>query len=308
MPSAGQQLQSERLKRNRTEAEVADLTRISSRYIEALERDDIGQLPGAFFYKAFIRQYAKALNLDDAETERIVRAGVSVEEVDPVPAFNQAYSNASTGEPAGWAPPVGLAAGLLVAVIACGAGLYALYQRFQTRQVEAAQHVATSTAPPQSSSPAAPPPAAAVEASDTAKDTQKPALPEQQPTPAPAPAETASTPPVTATPPDTASAGETSLEVAALEPAWVQLSSDGKTIFIGTLDPSAPKQFRVGENARLLTGNAGALEVRLNGRPIGSIGPKGQVRTVVFSGGSFQIAPPKPRGIPGTAPSTGGNT
>ena len=63
-----------------TDKVVAEATRINARYIEALERDDVEQLPGVFFYKAFIRQYAKALELNEAETERILRASVSVNE------------------------------------------------------------------------------------------------------------------------------------------------------------------------------------------------------------------------------------
>ena len=90
MPSAGQLLQSERVKQQRTVIDIAEATRINARYIEALERDDVEQLPGVFFYKAFIRQYAKALELNEAETERVLRASVSVNEPDPVPLFQPA--------------------------------------------------------------------------------------------------------------------------------------------------------------------------------------------------------------------------
>jgi len=44
----------------------------------------------------------------------------------------------------------------------------------------------------------------------------------------------------------------------------------------------------------LRLGNAGAVTITLNGKPIGEIGPKGQVRTVQLTSGGFQIVAPKP--------------
>ena len=310
MPSAGQLLQSERLKQQRTVIDIADATRINARYIEALERDDVSQLPGVFFYKAFIRQYAKALELNEAETERILRASVSVNEPDPVPVFSQHYENAATGEPARWTPPVGVAIGLLVAVIAAGAGLFALWQKSQ-HQPEVVQ---TNPTPPptQTVSPSPQP------SQQPAAIATSPAKPEPENPSGGTPA-TVTPGPVATSPAGTSPAAppanpveeqspETSLDLVATEPTWVQLSSNGKMVYIGILDPSTPRQFRVAENARLLTGNAGGLEIRVNGKAIGSIGPKGQVRTVVFSGGSFQVAPPKPKPQPTTTPpTTGGN-
>ena len=40
---------------------------------------------------------------------------------------------------------------------------------------------------------------------------------------------------------------------------------------------------------RLLIGNAGGLAISLNGKPIGPIGPKGQVRVVELTPAGFQI-------------------
>jgi hypothetical protein len=43
----------------------------------------------------------------------------------------------------------------------------------------------------------------------------------------------------------------------------------------------------------LRLGNAGAVTISLNGKPIGPAGPKGQVRTIQFTSGGFQIVLPK---------------
>jgi len=44
----------------------------------------------------------------------------------------------------------------------------------------------------------------------------------------------------------------------------------------------------------LRLGNAGGVSITLNGKPIGEVGPKGQVRTVQLTSGGFQIVAPKP--------------
>ena len=44
----------------------------------------------------------------------------------------------------------------------------------------------------------------------------------------------------------------------------------------------------------MTVGNAGGIEVRLNGKPIGPIGKSGQVRTVVFTPDNFEVLPVEP--------------
>ena len=73
------------------------------------------------------------------------------------------------------------------------------------------------------------------------------------------------------------------VDLSATEATWVSLSSAGRTVFAGILDASQTKNFDLSESAKLLTGNAAGLDVRMNGRPIGPIGQRGQVRVVVFS-------------------------
>jgi hypothetical protein len=89
-------------------------------------------------------------------------------------------------------------------------------------------------------------------------------------------------------------ADQMDVNLAATEKTWVSLSSKGKTVYRGVLDPSESKRFAVPPQARLLTGNAAALDVRVNGRAVGPLGLKGQVRLVLLSQNNFQIlSPPK---------------
>jgi hypothetical protein len=59
------------------------------------------------------------------------------------------------------------------------------------------------------------------------------------------------------------------------------------------LDADQTKNFALGESAKLLTGNAAGLDVRMNGRSLGPLGPRGQVRMVLFSQDRFQIVSPR---------------
>jgi cytoskeleton protein RodZ len=266
------------MKRSRNLTEIANSTRISRRYLEAIEADQVQELPGEFFYKAFIRQYAQALELDTDTTERIVGSAVPISEPDPVPVLHHIYER-DTGESVRWRPTTAVAVGTLIAVIAGGSGLYALWQHLQNRPPE----VAAQEAPPV---PAPAPAPVQQEANPASALPQQPAAGTQASTPAPL--NSAPTAAAAAAP------GQIVLDLTVTEPVWVQISSDSTAVFTGTLEPGAPRQVTVGENAKLLTGNAGGLELRMNGKPVGPIGPRGQIRTVLFSGGTFQIAAPKP--------------
>lgn len=83
----------------------------------------------------------------------------------------------------------------------------------------------------------------------------------------------------TAAPPP-APAAPVQVSLTASERAWVQLSVDGKTTFIGTLTPNETKEISAAEQVKVLTGNAGALTISLNGKTLDSLGPRGHMREV----------------------------
>src|SRR5579862_9480284 len=78
MLSVGETLKRARLDQGLDLSTVAVQTKISSRYLEAIESDDRKMLPSGFFYKSFVDQYAKFLSLDtqeiDAEVDRVLSA------------------------------------------------------------------------------------------------------------------------------------------------------------------------------------------------------------------------------------------
>jgi len=67
MSSIGQSLREEREARNISIEEIASSTKIVLRYLEALEADRLDRMPGGFFIRGIIRNYARAIGLDPEE-------------------------------------------------------------------------------------------------------------------------------------------------------------------------------------------------------------------------------------------------
>jgi cytoskeletal protein RodZ len=66
MASFGEKLRHEREMRGITLREIADATKISVRFLQALEEGRLDVLPGGLFPRAFVKQYATFLGLDTA--------------------------------------------------------------------------------------------------------------------------------------------------------------------------------------------------------------------------------------------------
>ena len=225
--------------------EVASRTRINPKYLEAIEADRRELLPGSFFYRSFIHQYAGVLSLDpaplDAEVDRIL----SEEKPLPLPgqvdaaSAQRATALAAIGRDRS---PVLLWIGLLLMVLVGSSSFYAWWHKTRNIETTGLSHVEHTTVS-------------------------------------------------AATSPVSASTDHVQVDITVTEQTWLSLSSDGKRIFSGTLRPTETKTVEGRESATLKVGNAAGLEVRLNGRPIGPIGPRGQVRVVMFTRDNFQIVP-----------------
>lgn len=77
----------------------------------------------------------------------------------------------------------------------------------------------------------------------------------------------------------------------AREASWVQVSADGRTAFTGILRPHDTRSIAADAQVKIVTGNAGGLDISLNGKALEPIGPSGQVRTVSLTAAGPQFAP-----------------
>jgi cytoskeleton protein RodZ len=47
--------------------EIADSTKISIRFLQAIEQGDLHQLPGGIYTKSYLRQYAREIGFEETE-------------------------------------------------------------------------------------------------------------------------------------------------------------------------------------------------------------------------------------------------
>ncbi len=244
---------------------IANELKISSRYLKAIEDEDWDQLPGGFFGKSFIRQYAAALGLDPAEYEK----AVPQPETDPEPVVVQSLIHQRKDQeitvPPLMAPPgkgffdlkTWAAVGGLVIAIAAGSNLYTWFQEGRNGK------------PPISSSSGSPAGAASVPGEKSASS------PASQ---------------VTEMPKEALH----SISVAATESSWLEISSEGKRLFMGLLEVGQTREFEKAQSARMVVGNAGGVVIRRSGHDIGPIGPRGQVRVLLFRPDAWEILQANP--------------
>lgn len=283
MDSIGEMLRQARTQRGMTLDEIAKRTRISRRHLEAIEIDDRAAIPGGFFYKSFVRQYAAALGDSELteEIEGLLAAEQPVAPPEPEDHLLRSMAAIQSERPA---LPANRSTAtyviFLVLAMAGSAGLYMWWHHAQ--QASAAGEVARAV-PPQRNVELAPgTQTVPTEAQSKAPAAAVPQIAAEKPA-APAAAPVPSNP-----------VSKIVLQVAATETTWFSVTADGKSVFAGTLQPAQSKTFEAAENARMRVGNAGGLDVTYNGKPTGPLGPKGHVCTVVFTPASFQVLKPNP--------------
>lgn len=69
-PDFGTRMKHAREERGVSLRQIADITKISVGFLEALERNDIGRLPGGIFSRSFVRSYAMEIGVDPEQAVR----------------------------------------------------------------------------------------------------------------------------------------------------------------------------------------------------------------------------------------------
>jgi hypothetical protein len=73
------------------------------------------------------------------------------------------------------------------------------------------------------------------------------------------------------------------LRIRSKEDAWVMIVADGQQIMDGTLSASAEKQVRAHDKVVVRVGNAAAVDISYNGKPVPTIGNANEVKSVTFT-------------------------
>ena len=298
MASIGETLRRERQRRKLNLDQVSRELKIARKFLEAIEKENFDVLPAGVFAKSFVRQYARMLGLDEEEAANEVQRALtpaseapqfaaatpSEVKVSPLPQFYvpkvEAWERVRDNRSA-WSSSLTALGLVVVAMLGCSL-VYGWWQRGRHTVAVAAAPAAHKQAPalPPPAKNAAPDPRPAVLASQVSTLATPPAQP--------AVAADLAIPAVSGEP------GAVKVEVTAAEPVWILARSDGKYLFSGTLGANETRTVQGANMVLLRLGNAGGVSITLNGKPIGEVGPKGQVRTVQLTSGGFQIVAPKP--------------
>lgn len=135
MASFGDSLRRERELRGVALRDVAEATKISVRFLQALENDRVDILPGGIFPRAFVRQYASYLGLDP---ERMVAEFL--------------YAHRAPAAPKEPAPPPRTHArrGLMLALLALGVLAFLAWRQARTAGRNAVEEAPAAMLPPTS--------------------------------------------------------------------------------------------------------------------------------------------------------------
>jgi len=290
MTSIGETLRRERLRRGWNLDQVAAETKISLHLLESIELDRFDRLPGGVFARNFVRQYARMLQLDEDEIltafhQQFEEPAEEAFVPEAVPVHTRRISPwEALSERLGPGSSLSAFIGLVVVMFAC-AGIYSLWQR--ARRSPPAPQIIAAAPKPKPEAPAKPAETpktefqhAEVSPSGTIR------IPEAS---APKPAAT-----VTAEP-ENASASAMRVSLKATEPVWVSVKSDGTHTFSGTLESAQTREFDASRRMTVLVGNAGSLDISLNGKPIGPFGAKGEIQLLVLTPSGAHVVPRTPR-------------
>jgi len=299
LPSFGEKLKQERLKRSITLDQISSSTKIGTRMLQALEEDKFGQLPGGIFNKGFVRAYARYLGLDE---ERIIADYLTASgEMGPdsVPETKAQVARPEARPPAAArAPsrplPWGVFAALLL-IVALALSIWSRRQHAPQRRVVPPTPAAQQNSRPPAESSAKTGEAVAADASPATTKIGVPA----EPAPSAAPA-AASSPGAAGqkskliTEPDPAAGapetGRFTVVILAHEDSWLSVTADGKTTLTETLLSGEQRAVRAREKVVLKCGNTGALEFVFDGKKLPSQGGRSEVKTLTFGPAGLEPA------------------
>ena len=268
-------LEQARRERGLSLGEVEQATKIRKRYLQGLERDDYGALPDAIYAQGFLKTYANYLGLDGEElsqelkNRRKPRRERQLEYALPMSSEFERPLIAPGGLSGAEKRRISGAAvfALALGVIALAAVIGTLY--FIGRDSQ--------TASEQPESPR----------SEEAANRE-----EERP-------ESGSGSDAQESPDPGANAGDEAAQGGEENPpepevlravirvqgatSWLSIQSDGETAYEQIAQPGFLKTFEADRKLSITTGNAGAVEVEINGQNVGVLGDDGEVLTRDFT-------------------------
>ncbi len=281
MEELGARLRAAREEQGLSLAEAEQATRIRRAFLEAIEEGRLEDLPGDVYARGFTRNYAHYLGMDPdtllEEHEIAIHEPVRMPQIldEPLTPLGHRMFR--------WVLAL-FFVGLL------GGGLWFLYIYGWVGQGWRVQRLW----PPAISTPTAP--ALAVpDPTDTPLITEPTPAPGAEATPIAAVGETQTTPTTTASPTATPTPRPTATPLPTPTPVvgiqirayaqadtYLEVRADGELLWIGILRATEESEWQADELIQLRIGNAGGLQLLVNGQDVGPLGASGQVINVEY--------------------------
>ncbi|ABO50452.1 conserved hypothetical protein [Desulforamulus reducens MI-1] len=242
--AVGEALRSARKEKGYSFEYLEEATKIRAKYLEALENEEFDILPGPVYAKAFLRTYAKYLEIN---TEEIMEEYGQITQDNQPPVEEKKQAD----------PEPVISGNKMWRYVAAGLAIVSLLA-FNTFYNNSGQTKDNKPDLPK-----------------TAQDNLNSSA-EKTPSQINVP-----TKPRT---PQEMDGVRVVLKVTEKQ-SWMQVEADGNTVFSGLVGAGEMKDFKAQEKIFLHVGNAGVVEVNVNGKNLGRLGENGKVVRIPFNAG-----------------------
>lgn len=295
MDELGHILREARETKGLTLQEVQDETRISTRYLEALEGGEYDRLPTPVHVRGFLRNYARFLGLDPeplldryeyGQSQRPKQPNLIINQESVGPALKEPPANHHFFDPvnmevdAGYSGRGGSSSETILRLVIIAALIGFIYlaaQRFVpllsgegdgseqlTEEIQDAVQNLLNESTPTPTPSVTPDINATGILTSTSRNNFSTSAGDGEATPLPT------------RPPLPATMEQILLDIFINERAWIEVTIDGDVVFSGIARPGDTFQWEADSEAHILTGNAIGVDVSINGTNLGPLGDRGQ--------------------------------
>lgn len=261
MGSIGEILRQARETQGLSLEQVASLTKIQEPYIKALEEEDFEALPEQIFTKGFVRTYSRSLGIDEDDALRQFSgsSGSYYSNKEKEKQQTQKQVEEDRKDKKNRNVVIAIIGTLLITLIF----------------ILPAEQQPPSTLPPQGNESRdfdTQNPQAIIEKEGAESASPPDSIPSVRPVPL---SQVPSSNPTSET--SGVDQKELVLELEAIETTWIVVQPDAESRYEALLQPGQIARWKANKRFLLTLGNAGGVEISLNGKPLGPLGEPGSV-------------------------------
>lgn len=265
MPSLGDRFRAAREARGLALSDVAEQIRIRSVYLGAIEDENWGAIGAPVYTRGFLRTYARYLGLDPEEVVAEFNGAAAVEAAQSISSSmggaSADYTYQESQRRSRFLSPLVWVAGFIAILLIA----FVVYNELTLRGRQ------NTVAALPSSSPTSSPTIAPTNLVSLAPASPSPDAPSPAVSESPSPGVSASPLPAASVTP-----GASTIQVQLSAPSWVRVAVDGNVSMEGTFPAGTARIFR-GKRAVVRIGNAGGVDIVVDGKSVGKLGATGDV-------------------------------